>query len=58
MPLTDDERAVIDALAEAWNRYVTLPIEHDDDQDEFRRAIHAANAKVMMRPGRREYCDV
>lgn len=55
MPLTDQERAVVDALAEAWNRYVDLPIEHDDDQDEFRRAIHAANAKVLMRPGRREY---
>jgi hypothetical protein len=55
MPLTDQERAVVDALADAWNRYVELPIEHDDDQDEFRRAIHAANAKVLMRPGRREY---
>lgn len=53
--LTEDERAVVDALAAAWNRYVALPIEHQDDQDEFRRAIHAANAKVLMRPGRRQY---
>lgn len=53
--LTESERAVVDALAAAWNMYIALPIEHQDDQDEFRRAIHAANAKVLMRPGRRQY---
>lgn len=53
--LTKNEKAVVDALASAWNLYVSLPIEHQDDQDEFRRAIHAANAKVLMRPGRRQY---
>lgn len=54
MALTDQERGVVLALAEAWNRYVDLPVEHGDDMDEFRRAIHAAQAKVLMRPGRRE----
>jgi hypothetical protein len=52
--LTDQERAVSDALSAAWNAYLLLPIEHPDDQDEFRRAIHAASAKVLMRPGRRQ----
>lgn len=52
--LTDQERAASEALAAAWNAYLLLPIEHPDDQDEFRRAIHAAQAKVLMRPGRRQ----
>lgn len=54
MGLAPEERAVVEALTQAWNLYVALPVEHGDDQDEFRRAIHAANAKVLMRPGRRE----
>ena len=53
--VSKQEKAVIDALAEAWNRYVELPVEHNDDLDEFRRAIHAAQAKVFMRPARRAY---
>lgn len=52
--LTDAEKAVTVVLAEALNLYLTLPIEHLDDTDEFRRAIHAAQAKVLMRPGRRQ----
>jgi hypothetical protein len=55
--LTLEERVVIRRLAGAWNAFLNLPVEHDDDVEEFRRAIHAANAKVMMRPGRREYND-
>lgn len=50
-----DERAVIDALVEAWNRFLTLPVEHPDDQLEFRQAIHAAQTLVLARPGRREF---
>lgn len=53
--LTTQEREVVDRLVDAWNAFVALPVEHADDSDEFRRAIHAANAKVLMRPGRREY---
>lgn len=53
--LTDDEAAVIAALAEAWNAFCALPVEHPDDADEVRRAIHAAQAKVWARPTRRNY---
>lgn len=52
--MTDDERAVVLALAEAWKAFLRLPDEHRDDVDEFRRAIHAAQEKVLARPGRRE----
>lgn len=56
--LTDEERAVALKLAEAWDLFCALPTEHADDQDEFRRAIHAAQAKVLMRPGRRQINEV
>ncbi|WP_165326983.1 hypothetical protein [Stakelama tenebrarum] len=53
--LTEQERAVVEKLADAWNAFLVLPIEHGDDQLEFRQAIHAAQDKVLSRPGRREF---
>lgn len=44
-------------LATAWEKFLALPVEHGDDTDEFRRAIHSAQAKVLMRPGRRQMND-
>lgn len=54
MRLTEQEREVAMRLAAAWDTFCALPVEHPDDTDEFRRAIHAAQAKVLMRPGRRQ----
>jgi hypothetical protein len=51
--MSDDEQAVLAALVEAWNRFLELPVEHEDDVREFRRMIHAAQEKVMCRPTRR-----
>ena len=51
--MTEAEQVVVDALAIAWNAFLVLPAEHDDDQDEFRRMIHAAQEKVLARPARR-----
>jgi hypothetical protein len=51
--LTDAETGVVNALTAAWNAYIGLPVEHPDDQREFSFAIHAASAKVLMRPARR-----
>ena len=50
---TEQEQCVVKALADAWNAFLTLPIEHDDDIPEFRRLIHAAQEKVLARTGRR-----
>jgi|TARA_R100000093_G_scaffold14552_2_gene8328 hypothetical protein len=52
--LTEQEREVAMRLAAAWDAFCALPVEHPDDIDDFRRAIHAAQAKVLMRPGRRQ----
>lgn len=56
--LTPEERKVVAALAEAWNLYVALPIQHRSDGDEFAGAIHRAQDIVGMRVARRADPDV
>lgn len=53
----DQERKVVKHLVDAWNSFLALPIEHNDDIDEFRRSIHAAQEKILARPGRRAIND-
>lgn len=53
-PLTEAEREIVDMLANAYNAFCDLPVEHPMDQDEFCRAIHVLQDKVLARPGRRE----
>jgi hypothetical protein len=52
--VTDGERQVVAKLADVWNAFLALPVEHDDDIHEFRRIIHAGQDKVLGRAGRRE----
>ncbi len=47
--LTVDELDVIDLLGNAQDRFALLPICHEDDDDEFRRAINAAQNIIMAR---------
>jgi hypothetical protein len=51
--LSEMEADVLRSLVDAWNAFLCLPIEHDDDVQEFRRMIHAAQEKVLCRPARR-----
>lgn len=51
--MTEQEKIVMDRLVEAWNAFVALPVEHDDDILEFRHGIHRLQEKVMARPVRR-----
>lgn len=53
--MTTEEKKCIMALVEAWNLFIKLPIEHDDDTEDMRRIIHAANAQIFKRVGRREF---
>lgn len=48
--LTDDERAVLDLLSKAWNKFTELPAQHPTHQQEFMLAIHQAQRLVMSRP--------
>jgi hypothetical protein len=51
--LTPKETEVMDNLVNAWNSYVSLPIEHPDDTSEFRHAFHSLQHMILMRPTRR-----
>ncbi|MPQ83795.1 hypothetical protein F0170_07245 [Pseudomonas sp. MAFF 730085] len=53
--LTDREGFIASLLADAWNEYLKLPIEHPMDRDEFCRAIHVCQDKVLARAGRRAF---
>jgi len=51
--LQSNERAVLNALAEAWNLYLALSKSHPDQDAEFRHGIHALQHQIMARPVRR-----
>jgi len=52
--MSEDELRVVRKLGEAWNAFLKLPAQHNDDVPEFRHAIHAAQHIVMARPALRE----
>lgn len=54
MDLTDEEKEVLDALYLVWRRFLALPAQHSDDGAEFTHHIHALQAKIAMRPVRRD----
>lgn len=56
--MTDAERAIVLALGRVWDDYLLLPVEHPNDREEFLRAIHAAQEKVLARPARRQLNSV
>lgn len=49
---TDQEKIVLDRLADAWNEYVKLPTQHPCDAEEFMHAIHAAQGIIATRVAR------
>jgi hypothetical protein len=51
--LTEQERQVLNKLAEAWNAYLELSKAHPDQDAEFRHGIHALQHQIMARPTRR-----
>lgn len=53
MQLTSKELAVLELSAKLWNAFLELPIEHNDDQVEFRASIHRLQEKIFSRPVRR-----
>lgn len=48
--LTPAETAALAKLVEAWNAFVSLPVEHPDGTEEFRHGIHALQCQIMARP--------
>ncbi len=52
--MTEQEKKVVLLLADAWNAFIELPVEHPDDQNDFRGAIHHAQNIVFSRQARRD----
>lgn len=51
--LTMPEKDALQATKELWRYFLDLPIEHPDDIPEMKTLIHTIQAKIMMRPIRR-----
>lgn len=56
--MTDREKQILEKLADAWNLFLGLPNEHNDDLIEFRHHIHILQRQVMSRPTRRTMKDI
>lgn len=50
---SDQEKAVLNHLADAWNGFTAMPSQHPDDVEEFRRGIHACQAIIACRIAQR-----
>lgn len=51
--VTEQEAKVVGLLAEAWNEFLKLTIEHPMAHQEFCTAIHGCQDKILARGGRR-----
>ena len=51
--LTADEKRLLRMTGEVWNTWCELPGRSSDDNDEFQRAIHAAQHLIALRVARR-----
>lgn len=49
MPVTEQEKKILDMTGEVWNAFLTLPVEHPSDRDEFMRNIHALQNIILSR---------
>jgi len=56
--LTEQERRTLDASASVWNLWCSLPDRCKDDNEEFAKAIHAAQYLIALRVARRADPDV
>lgn len=53
MALTQEEMEVLQRLADAWNAFMALPVEHSDQVAEFRHPLHDLQRQVLARPASR-----
>ena len=53
-----EERKVLNGLADCWNDYCKLPVQHPDDARDFCNAIHTCQRIIMAREAVRRYPDM
>jgi hypothetical protein len=52
--MTENELKVLGLTKDAWSVFNQLPIQHPDDQNEFRFHIHALQNMIFAREGIRK----
>jgi hypothetical protein len=52
--LTKDEEYLVKYLGSAYDLFIKLPVQHSEDQDDFRWMIHRLQDMVAARSGLRE----
>ena len=50
---TDDERQLLEATADVYNAFCSLPVQHPSDHPEFVAALHHLQLLILQRPGQR-----
>ena len=53
MQITEDERAILNIVADLWNAILALPVLHSEDEHEHRRDIHNIENRIMARAAMR-----
>ena len=53
--MNEKEEKVMEHLIAAWNEFISLPVQHPDDHDEFRHDLHRLQHLIGMRELRRIY---
>lgn len=51
--MTPQELKVLETTRDIWNEFIELPIQHQEDQNEFRFHIHALQNIILAREGQR-----
>lgn len=55
--MNKEERAIMDLLTEAHNKYISLPVTHNADYIEWTFFIHGLQRTITQRVIRRDYPD-
>jgi len=56
--MTDQELKVLALTKEAWNEFIQLSVQHQDDHNDFRFHIHALQNMILAREGVRKIMEV
>lgn len=54
MPITDQEKVVMEKTGQVWNEFLKLPFHHPDDNNDFRFHLHALQNMILGRSAYRE----
>ena len=56
--MDNDELSILNKLADCWNDFCGLEVQHPDDARDFADSIHGCQRIIMGRVAVRQYPDV